>query len=497
VKTAVAVALLFLPTLLYGQACQCTFSVPTSPVVGIPVEFSATCPQPPTVTWSFGDGSNATGATVRHTYTAPNQNGLGAPTNYEGKVLATTASGTCANYFYINAVEPPAAQCSFCTILASSAGEVGRYIPFTGSCTEVASYTLWYGDGASVSGLQPSPPFLSTDHHTYNQPGVYNWKAHMESRNGDTCEPAGQITISGCEVVSLTIDPPREVKTQSVKLQWTTNGAFDCQQGGEYASFRIDADNAEIDSVPATQFSRALGLSWASGGYHILSVRRIVCTACLCGAGCAPSLPGYDRAANEQAIDVLTDANCAPVEITQQPMSQTHTGSPVTLTAASSAVDAKYDWHWMPDSHDDISTLVSESRDATLNPYRDGFYWVDATSPCGSSARSQLVAVCSPPQITNQPQSQAVESGHNVVLVAIAQGTEITFQWYSGTRENRTPISGGSPVVTSPGTSSLDTGPLIADRSFFVEASDACGNVVASELATVTVQTVRHRPVRH
>jgi hypothetical protein len=510
VKTAVAVPLLLLARLAYGQCTlqSCTYSVPDSWVSGMPVEFSATCSELSSLTWSFGDGSSATGTSVTHTYTAPNHDAFGNPTFYRWTFQVTTASATCEYSSYIDIVESSAQQCSFCAVLVPTAGDVHRYVPFAPFCPQVASYTWSYGDGSSDTGPSPYCPTCPISY-SYSQPGVYNWTAQMVSRNGDTCESAGRITVSGCKVVSLSIDTNRQVALGSVNLQWVTNGMPDCAPGGDVKDvrFEIDSDKTQVDSVAWTQLSRTVSLgriAFEGVGYHVLSVWPIVCRTCsLCGGACGLVWPGYDRADNEQGITVVTDPNCAPIEITEQPVSQKVMDSPITLTVASTAADAKYDWFRMSNRHND-SSLLSDSHAATLDAYGDGFYWVDVTSPCGSSARSKLVAVCKPPLITSPPQSQTVEPGHNAVLVATAYGIQMTLHWYAGTPENPVPLSGAPSVVISgyadglaEMTTSLDTGSLTADGSFFVEASDTCGNVVASQVATVTVQHGRRRPVRH
>ena len=94
---------------------------------------------------------------------------------------------------------------------------------------------------------------------------------------------------------------------------------------------------------------------------------------------------------------------------------------------------------------------------------------------------------CTPPAITAQPQSRAVQSGRTATLSVTATGTtQLTYQWYQGNAgDASTPVGGDASTFTTP--------PLTATTGFWVRVANACGTA-DSAAATVTVgQRVRRR----
>ena len=483
----VAVLFLFPATFVYAGCAQ----VPETGTAGSPVQFSWGCPL--AVNWSFGDGGVTTGRSVTHSYSAAGV--------YTWTVQSTAVQETGK----ITIVELPGGQCSFCPVNVPTAGDTSKATPFP-FCQGLAAGTWSFGDDTSGDYRSAIDfGFGPVLNHHYSNPGVYVWNLHMTSKTGETCERSGRITIIGCAVESMTLDTRTLVGNGSVKLQWRTNNSADCHPGGDVktVSFEIDLDSNAYDAVPYTEFSGIISLSagFFGAGYRVIGVKPVVCRSCSpCGGACGPTSPGYDRARNEQAITVLSSLTCASVTITLQPVSQTQ-GASVTLSVASSAADARYDWYQMNGPHDELSGSFFSG--PTAHPFGGGFYWVTATSPCGSWERSNLVAICPLPRITAQPQSHTIAAGQSLVLVASVYGTEEKFQWYSGTPENRLPISGESTAYSAYSggaafaTSSLKTPSVTASQSFFVEARDMCGNLVVSQTATVSVSQARHRAARH
>ncbi len=84
------------------------------------------------------------------------------------------------------------------------------------------------------------------------------------------------------------------------------------------------------------------------------------------------------------------------------------------------------------------------------------------------------------PTITTQPVSQEVQSGASASLSVAASGDDLTYQWYNGNSgDTASPVAGATA-------STLNTGALTANTSFWVQITNA-GGTADSETAVVTV----------
>src|SRR5690606_37793026 len=96
---------------------------------------------------------------------------------------------------------------------------------------------------------------------------------------------------------------------------------------------------------------------------------------------------------------------------------------------------------------------------------------------CGAVSDSMEVTIYEAPSITTQPQSVNVCEGEDVTLSVVAQGDNLSYQWY----EN------GNPTGTN--TSSLTLTNLTANGTYYVAITGAaaCGGAITSNTITVTV----------
>lgn len=498
IKVALMATLFLVAEVLQGQLTTCA-TVPGEGTAGAPIRFSA-CRS--NVAWSFGDGGTASGLSITHTYEA-------------GGVYTWTLqsdSGTAIETGHVSIVALPGGQCSFCPIDVPTAGDTTKLSAF-GLCPDLTAFTMSFGNGITQEwpDLTGSPycdagaPTISPciwAGTTYESPGVYTWSIDMTGKTGETCHRTGRITIIGCQVVKLNISMQDATVGGFVTLNWTTNNSIDCHPTGDVktVSFEIDADNLEQDAVDDRTFTRTLPvIGLQPVGYHVFGVKPIVCRVCtICGGACFSLGPGYYLANNEQPITVLNDPNCAPITITAQPTNQTISNEGITLTASSSTAQTRFDWCHTTggrnEDHSECDTQLSESGSSSYTARSGGFYWVVATSPCGRWARSDLVAVCTPPTISTQPQNMTAKLGQSVPLTAGAFGTELTFQWYTGSPQSPVPVDGGAVTKQSDyrdgvayATSTLQTPPVTGNQSYFVRARDTCGSVVDSDVATVSL----------
>ena len=103
-----------------------------------------------------------------------------------------------------------------------------------------------------------------------------------------------------------------------------------------------------------------------------------------------------------------------------------------------------------------------------------GSYWVRISNACGTAdsaaARVNVVANCTAPVITQQPQSTTVTTGGSAVLTVGATGASLTYQWYAGqVFDFSSPIGGSAASVVTP--------PVTSPSSFWVRIVNPCGNV--------------------
>lgn len=193
------------------------------------------------------------------------------------------------------------------------------------------------------------------------------------------------------------------------------------------------------------------------------------------------------RASNSLGSDNSAAATISiriPPAIETQPIPVTiDTGNTASLTVIASGTDPTFQWY------QGISGNVSNPvNGATGNLFTTSIlttttnFWVRATNAAGiADSESVTVTVNTPPTITTEPLSTAVNSGGTATLTTTATGTSPNFQWYVGeTGETANPI----PEATLP---SFTTPPLAVTTRYWVRASNALG-IDDSQTATVTVQ---------
>jgi hypothetical protein len=182
-------------------------------------------------------------------------------------------------------------------------------------------------------------------------------------------------------------------------------------------------------------------------------------------------------------------AGCAMPSITIQPQSQMiQSGQTATLSVwATDATSLNYQWY--QGASGDTSSLISG---ATSSSYTTSAlaqttsYWVRVSNACGSYTDSDTAIItvegsCTAPNITAQPQSQAIQSGQTASMSVSASGTTpFSYQWYQGVSgDTSNPVSGASSA-------SYTTPALTQTTSYWVRVTNSCGNA-DSNTATITV----------
>ncbi|MEA2162121.1 MAG: hypothetical protein QOK37_248 [Thermoanaerobaculia bacterium] len=175
---------------------------------------------------------------------------------------------------------------------------------------------------------------------------------------------------------------------------------------------------------------------------------------------------------------------CVPA-ITQQPAGGSIVaGGSLALSVVANTSPLTY--HWYKGASGDTSQPATgagaTTATYTASPTADTLYWVRVTGSCGVSADSNAVqvSVCYPPAITsNSPAQWYILGGASTTVSVNATGSNLTYQWYSGT-------SGNTASPLSAATSSITVTPQNTS-SYWVRVSGSCGTPQNSVTMTVNV----------
>jgi len=154
------------------------------------------------------------------------------------------------------------------------------------------------------------------------------------------------------------------------------------------------------------------------------------------------------------------------------------TGS-VTVTATGTGLT----YQWYKGQSGDTSRIVSGATAATytFGLQTSEYYWVLVTSPCnGATANSAAIMYSVDPAITAQPQSVAIPSGSTATLTIQANGTYLSYKWYSTSSPN--PIAGATSA-------SYTTPALTTETAYYCVVTSGTTAVVYSSAATVSICT--------
>jgi peptide/nickel transport system substrate-binding protein len=206
-----------------GAAPQAIASYsPLTPLAGQPVNFTASGAGSNTVTWQFGDGTNASGATVSHVYAAPGQyvvllnvsNARGESATNQGALTFVTVSRAETDQA---AALAPVAQFTLdrqslrpgesVNVNASASyalaqnpqfnetlGITPGNVPFVRNVSAITSYAWDFGDGsAPVSGGAAT---AIEANHTYQNPGLYPIRLTVTDNKGANSTYVGTVVVA-------------------------------------------------------------------------------------------------------------------------------------------------------------------------------------------------------------------------------------------------------------------------------------------------------------
>jgi len=198
-------------------------------------------------------------------------------------------------------------------------------------------------------------------------------------------------------------------------------------------------------------------------------------------------------ATSELVTITVTPCN-APQTVIQPASADVISGTGATLSATISGTQP-IQFQWFRGARLDTSQAVTNATTAsfTTDPlFSNAQFWLQATNACGvvstNAVSVRVVASCTAPVITVQPQNQSVASGSSAVLTVVATGPSLTYAWYQGSVLDFThPVGASNPSLSTPA--------ITAATSFWVHITNPCGDA-RSVTATVSPGTGKRRSVR-
>ena len=167
-----------------------------------------------------------------------------------------------------------------------------------------------------------------------------------------------------------------------------------------------------------------------------------------------------------------------PVAITSQPISVSNLcpGSVATLSVAATGTNLSYQWF-------SGTTAITGATAATFTTTAAGSYYVIVSNSCGQVISSEAVVTAGvTTAITSAPSSTTVCVGSSATFSVTAVGTNLTYQWFSGT----TAITGATSSVFT-----INNVQVSNAGNYSVVVSGSCGTVTSSSVTlTVPVPTV-------
>ncbi|MEI6676293.1 MAG: Calx-beta domain-containing protein, partial [Verrucomicrobiota bacterium] len=194
-----------------------------------------------------------------------------------------------------------------------------------------------------------------------------------------------------------------------------------------------------------------------------------------------------DFSIDSNAVTVNVGPPLVAAAIATQPASTTiSSGGYANLSVAASGT-APLTYQWYEGTSPTTTNLITGATSSTYTTpalSSTTSYWVKVTNAgnlAGVNSNTATVTVNTPPLITTQPASKAINSGSTTTLTVAASGTSPSFAWYQGTVGDYSNLVGTGTSFPTPA--------LTSTTSYWVRAYNDAGSV-NSNTATVTVTSV-------
>lgn len=192
---------------------------PSSPQTGQQVAFTASGSggtSPYSFSWTFGDGTNGTGATAHHIYSTTGTYTVVLTAKDSSNVQQTATSQQ--NITVTTPTQPPPGLTASFTATVTNP-TVGQTVSFTSSATGgTQPYTFsWnFGDSSSGSGQNVA--------HSFQSAGVYSVVLTVKDNVGHTASATQTMTVSATLTTSFTYSPSNPSMLQSIQFTSSTLG---------------------------------------------------------------------------------------------------------------------------------------------------------------------------------------------------------------------------------------------------------------------------------
>jgi len=367
-----------------------TFS-PPSPVIGQTVAFNATASGGTpsySFSWSFGDSSTGTGASVTHAYLSGGNFTVALTVKDSGSPQQTATSQKLVKI-------PTSLAASF--VFNPSSPEVGLQITFTGSAsggTAPYGFSWAFGDGGS-SSANPTA-------HSYSSTGSFTVTLTVRDANGGTATSSQTVPVASAPSVSFNYSPTTPETGSPVTFTATTTGGV-----GPFTMIWFFGDGGTSNANPTTH-------TYATSGSFTANVT-------------ATDANGV-KAISAKSVTVAPPLT---VSFTETPSSPT-TGQVVTFTATTAGGVGTVSYSW---SFGDGATSTGNPVTHTYTSPASFTVSVTATDSDGVAAvSSQTLTVRSPltASFTYTPSNPV--TGQTVTFTATASGgtSPYTFSWSFG-----------------------------------------------------------------
>ncbi|MEV6236936.1 PKD domain-containing protein [Lentzea sp. NPDC051838] len=221
-----------------------------------------------TARWSFGDGSEATGTTVRHSWREPGVFTVRATASLSGgkQVRAETAV----------TVDPAQAPPRIAALNVRPAKPViGQQVRFTADTTGSAEKWAWSitAPGNPIAAVTAQTPGFV---HAFTTPGTYTVSLTTTAGNGQTAHSSTQLTVSrgavkiwgDADEFNLD-DVPEEASSGVVAIDATAQHCVALRSDGRVVSWGAPDDGRA--TVPSNALSGVVAI--AAGGAHSLALK--------------------------------------------------------------------------------------------------------------------------------------------------------------------------------------------------------------------------------
>ena len=165
--------------------------------------------------------------------------------------------------------------------------------------------------------------------------------------------------------------------------------------------------------------------------------------------------------------------SCSGITVTTQPGNAIMTaGSVANLSVVATSADT-ISYKWYAGENGDTSVAVADGEKASIivSPAVTTSYWVRMwTSTCTIDSTSAVVEVCTPTAIVRAPRGADLRYGQRTTLSVQAQGTNLRYEWRTGTPSNPGQVLSTSDVFWL---TPSDT------ATYFVKVTGDCGTVTS------------------